>query len=260
MSIRYKFTQSVKEKSKNEAKIEKIYELLNVKSINNNFKEFYFCNSRIKVYNGQISRVDDLLNQILKYMKILVNRDFQIDRITNTARIQEIFNKLSAEEFSSRFLKLLNNLQKILGSEYNLKEITAAMPFFQMFFNCIISSKYNEVKKEYFTEEIKSIMSGITFPFRYYIKEKVYKEKTVIYKMNGIVDDVAFDFYRFIEIFEENYHEKDRFYIEKFNFDINYEVEVYKDIELINRGFREISIKYNGETYMKNISLLEEYR
>jgi hypothetical protein len=258
MPIKYKFIQSVKEKNKDKINIVSIYELLNIKKTAKDFKEFYFYNKNLEVSRRKLSEADELLNELLKYLAILVNRDFRIDEITNISKIEQKFENLYKEEFSSGFLKFLNKLEKILISKNNLKEITANTPFFQMFFNCVISSKYNEVKKEYFTEEIKNILSEITFPFKYYIKEKIYKEKTLIYRMSGETDNVKFDLYKFLDIFKQRYKITDSISIEKIMLRSNYEVELYKDAELIKKGFREISIIYDGETYIKNTYLLEE--
>ena len=129
---------------------------------------------------------------------------------------------------------------------------------YKYIFNYIISSKYNEVKKEYITEEIKNIIPEMSLPLRYYLKETVYKEKSIIYKMYGKLDDILFDFYKFMEIYKKNSKITEELKQENFTFDINYHIEIYKEAELVRRCNREIEIKYCKERYIKNVYLLEE--
>ncbi|ACZ07340.1 Uncharacterised protein [Sebaldella termitidis] len=258
MPIKYKFTHTIEEKERKEVKIEKSYELLNIINKSNNFKEFFFYNNDVKIYNGKISELETLFYNILKYLEISIDRNFQLYKIINISEIQKIFNNLYTQQFSNRFLKFLHESEKILANEYELKNLISHIPFFQIFFNCIISSKYNEVKKEYITEEIKNIIPEMSLPLRYYLKETVYKEKSIIYKMYGKLDDILFDFYKFMEIYKKNSKITEELKQENFTFDINYHIEIYKEAELVRRCNREIEIKYCKERYIKNAYLLEE--
>ncbi len=258
MPIKYKFTHTINENEIKEVKIEKTYELLNIINKNNNFKEFFFYNNDIKIYNGEISELESLFCNMLKYLEISIDRNFQLYKITNISEIQKIFNNLYTQEFSNRFLKFLHKSEKVLTNEYELKNIISHTPFFQIFFNCIISSKYNEVKKEYITEEIKNIIPEMSLPLRYYLKEKIYKEKSIVYKMYGKLDDILFDFYKFMEIYKKNSGITEELKRENFTFNINYDVEIYINAELVKRSNREIEIKYRKERYIKNTYLLEE--
>ena len=114
------------------------------------------------------------------------------------------------------------------------------------------------MKKEYITEEIKNIIPEMSLPLRYYLKEKIYKEKSIVYKMYGKLDDILFDFYKFMEIYKKNSGITEELKRENFTFNINYDVEIYINAELVKRSNREIEIKYRKERYIKNTYLLEE--
>ena len=77
MPIKYKFTHTIEEKERKEVKIEKSYELLNIINKSNNFKEFFFYNNDVKIYNGKISELETLFYNILKYLEISIDRNFQ---------------------------------------------------------------------------------------------------------------------------------------------------------------------------------------
>ena len=188
-----------------------------------------------------------LCNELTRVIDLNLNSSLEITKINNIDVIREAYQKVFQSDLKEGKRYLLSKIEDVFVKERKLITFLNMKPFFQAIFHPIAKSRHSDLGNNYIECKIDDLLLGISIPTRLYIKETIKKENCNVYKLDGKIDLVYLDQYKFIDMFKGIFDIYEQVIMDDFTFDVHESAEINNKSELTEKSIREVILSYKGK-------------